>query len=124
MALTNDPKIEMSENMMKNISELVEKKKSLAEIKKDLKENPDVRYGKRKDLGLEVKELTEMICDELEDDQEIMVGKRKFKKQRKNVPKYTKVLVQDFFVQKSINPETYEEENTEEKISLAAVNKA
>ena len=110
--------------MAKNISELVAKKKELADIKKDIKDNPDNRYGKRKDIGLEVKELTEMICDELEDDQEIMVGKRKFKKQRLNVPKYTKVLVQDFFVTKSINPETYEEENTEEKISLAAVNKA
>jgi len=124
MSSVNDPKIEMSENMAKNISELVAKKKELADIKKDIKDNPDNRYGKRKDIGLEVKELTEMICDELEDDQEIMVGKRKFKKQRLNVPKYTKVLVQDFFVQKSINPETYEEENTEEKISLAAVNKA
>ena len=121
MSSTNDPVF--SESMKRHVAELSAKKKELTDVKKDIKNNPDNRYLKRKELGKECKELEALICEEMDDNDEVLVGRRRFKKQRTETTKYTKDRVYDFCEQKAIDPDTYDEENKEEKISLKAIGK-
>ena len=121
MSYANDP--HFSESMKRHVEELVAKKKELAEIKKDIKSNPDSRYAERKEIGKEVKELEGLLCEEMDDDDEILLGRRRFKKQRTETTKYTKDRVHDFCTTKSINPEVYDEDNKEETVGLKAVGK-
>ena len=117
----DDP--DFSDTVKRHITELAAKKKELSQIKKDIKNNPDTRYLKRKELGGEVKELEALICDEMDEGDEVVVGRRRFKKLRTESTKYTKDRVHDFCQSKSIDPETYDEENKEEKIALKAIGK-
>ena len=121
MSSTNDPIF--SDSMKRNVAELHSKKTELAAVKKAIKDDPDNRYTQRKQLGIECKELAALICEELDDDDEILVGRRRFKKQRTAPTKYTKDRVYDFCSQKSIDPNAYDAENSEDKVGLKAVSK-
>ena len=121
MSSPNDPVF--SDSMKRHVSELCAKKDELNDVKKSIKATPDDRYLKRTLLGKECKELSALICEEMDDGDEVLVGRRRFKKQRTETAKFTKDRVHDFCEQKSINPDTYDEENKEEKISLKAVGK-
>jgi len=120
MSHENDP---MTATMKRHLDELSAKKKTLSELKKDIKNKPDERYVARKETGKEVKELEALICDEMEDGDEVMVGRRLFKKQRLDKTKYSKERIYDFCESRSIEPEVYDTENKEEKVSLTAVGK-
>jgi len=120
MSTENDP---VSETLKRHISELWSKKKRLKVLKKDIQDNPDERYIDRKEVGKEVKELEALICEEMDDGDEVMIGKRLFKKQRTEVTRFSEDRVHEFCEHKNINPQTYDEENREEKICLKAVGK-
>ena len=120
---TQNAPVEMSETMQRNIRELEAKKKEHIEIKKSIKDEPDERYLKRKTIGQEVKELESLICDELDDEQEIQIGRRKFKKSRIDKISYNKDSVQDFLMTQNISHDSYEENNKEEKVGLKAIKK-
>ena len=117
----NDTK--MSETMLKNILELSTKKDAFAAVKKDIKENPDERYLKRKELSGEIKEIEALICEELDDDEQVIVGKRRFKKARTENVKFSKDRVIEFLENKEIELEIYAQENSEEVVALKAVKK-
>ena len=120
MSSSND---QISESLKKNIAELVLKKQNLTDIKKDIKINPDNRYTQRKELGKETKELESLICEEMNDGDEVLVGRRRFKKQRIDNPKYNKDAVIAFLDSNEISVETYERESKVEKVSLKAISK-
>lgn len=120
MSFSDDP---LSDTMKRHLAELATKKKELNDVKKDIKNNPDNRYVKRKELGGEVKELEALICDEMEDGDEVIIGRRRFKKQRTSSTKYTKDRIYEFCEGQSIDPATYDSENIEEKVALKAVGK-
>jgi len=113
----------MSASMKRHIEELVTKKKVLIDLKKEIKSNPDNRYVKRKEIGGEVKELEALICDEMDDGDEVMIGRRRFKKQRTANAKYTKERIYEFCEGKSIDPATYDTDNAEEKVALKVIGK-
>ena len=120
MSSTNDPK---SDSLIRNVAELSAKRKNLTDIKKSIKDNPDHRYVNRKEIGKECKELAALICDELDDGGEVVVGTRRFKKQRTEQTKYSKDRVREFFEQRTIDPNIYDLANTEDKVALKAVGK-
>tara|TARA_B110001452_G_C14944087_1_gene330209 strand:+ start:116 stop:487 length:372 start_codon:yes stop_codon:yes gene_type:complete len=121
MSSSNDPNF--TETMMRHVEELAGKKKELNSLKKDIKNNPDERYLKRKELGKECKELEALICEELDDDDEVLIGRRRFKKQRTEMPKFTKNRVIEFLEHSGTDPEAYIQENIEEKVVLKAIGK-
>jgi len=121
MSTTNDPVF--TDSLKRHVEELAMKKTEFTTLKKDIKENPDNRYLNRKELGQEVKELEALICEELDDGDEIIVGRRRFKKARTEMPKFTKDRVLDFFESCGTDPETYMKENSEEKVVLKACKK-
>jgi len=120
MAASND---QISESLKRNIAELVLKKQHLADIKKNIKNNPDNRYAQRKQLGKETKELESLICEEMNDGDEVLVGRRRFKKQRFDNPKYNKDAVNAFLDNNEISQDKYEEETKIEKVCLKSVSK-
>jgi len=113
----NDPTSEISE--LKN--EYAEKKVALDAVKKDIKNNPDERYLKRKELGAEIKGLRDAICEHLSDGDEVVLHKKRFKKQKVSKVKYTKNEVHSFCSRHNLQPEVYDEENTEEDITLKPI---
>jgi len=121
MSITNDPR--MSESLKRHISELSGKKQILNQLKKDIKNNPDERYLERKEVGKEVKELEALVCEEMDDGDEVQIGRRRFKKQRCENTRYTKDRIHEFFEAQSIDPEVYNQDNKEEQVALKAVGK-
>jgi len=109
--------------MKRHITELAAKKKELTSVKKDIKNNPDNRYVKRKELGKEVKELESLLCEEMSDGDEVLVGRRRYKKQRTETTKYTKDRVHEFCDANNIDTTVYDQEYKEEKVVLKAVGK-
>lgn len=119
MSIINDPVL--SEGMIQYLNDFEIKKKNLEDVKADIKENPDIRYLNRKTLAREVKELEVVICEVLNDGDEVTVGHRLFKKQRVERTKYTKERVHAFCEYKGINVSLYADENMEEHIGLKVV---
>ena len=100
-------------------AEYAEKKVALDAVKKDIKENPDERYLKRKELGAELKGLRDAICEHLNDGDEVVLHpKKRFKKATVSKVKYTKNEVHSFCSRHNLQPEVYDEENTEEDTTL------
>jgi hypothetical protein len=100
--------------------EYVETKSKLDALKKAIKQNPDQRYVQRKELGAELKGLKEAICERLDDDEEIMVGTRRFKKQRIEKVRYNKDGIHTFCSRHEMDPATYDSESKEEVYVLKA----
>lgn len=124
MASVSNPNAPISDELRATITALEEKTLRLKDVTKDIKENPDERVTEVKQLKLECRELKQMIVEQLEDEQVVLINRRKFKRRKVEKVKYSKENVHGFITDNTDStPEQYDKEYSEETIVLGAVKK-
>lgn len=105
--------------------ELETKTAELAEVKKDIKKHPDVRYLKRKELGTTVMQLKEALVEAMNSDDEVELGppnkRRRYRRGVKERVKFNKDRVHEHCRKNNLSPEEYDAENREEVTVLRPI---
>lgn len=114
----NDPK-----NVLQ--AELETKTAELAEVKKDIKKDPDPRYRRRKELGTAVMQLKEALMEAMSSDDEVELGppnkRRRYRRGVKERVKFNKERVHDHCRKNNLSPEEYDAANREEITALRPI---
>lgn len=99
-------------------TEFVRIEAALTALNTDIKHNPDPRYDKQKQLRKEFKDLSEAVCEHLDNGAELKLGLHLFKKKTENKTTYSKSLVQAFLEKHGGLCSEYVAENSTERALL------